>query len=584
MVKHPIAEADEKSIFGSLTAEEFYARHSVTHGSEYVTNPRGLKIFRQWWIPAAAEPVGIVAIVHGYTSESNWLNQLTSILFAESGFAVCGLDHQGHGFSDGLITHIPDINHVVDDCISFFDSFRGRYRRDLPAFLYSESLGGAIALYITFRQKGLWDGLVLNGAMCGISAKFKPPWPLEHLLSIAAALIPTWRVVPTRGTIPDVSFKEEWKRKLALASPRRSVARPRAATANELVRICKELQGRFEEVEVPFIVVHGDGDVVCDPECVKQLYSRASSEDKTLRIYEGMWHQLVGEPEESTNKVFGEVVEWLISRAERRAANGVPNSNGTSPLPLYSRAVSAQPIRRGLHHLLFLPLLLALHPPLVLFHLPEAIVPEHLRRPNTHLHKPRGGGLPLPSMAASRMFQRRFFTFLSSSRTTSSSHGAAEASSWHLLPSLNALFSSCRFHGRGLHTSMEPMEETASQSEDAPGSVAPSASGDNQSPEMNFSAMSNLKTTSRHNLAMLFTCKVCETRSVKMACRDSYEKGVVVVRCSGCNNLHLIADRLGWFGEPGSIEDFLAARGEEVKRGSVDTLNLTLEDLVGSKS
>ncbi|KAK7822415.1 hypothetical protein CFP56_036513 [Quercus suber] len=70
-----------------------------------------------------------------------------------------------------------------------------------------------------------------------------------HLLSLVAALVPTWRVIPTRGSIRDVSFKEEWKRKLALASPRRTVARPRAATARELIRICNELQGRFEEVK-----------------------------------------------------------------------------------------------------------------------------------------------------------------------------------------------------------------------------------------------------------------------------------------------------------------------------------------------
>jgi mitochondrial protein import protein ZIM17 len=63
----------------------------------------------------------------------------------------------------------------------------------------------------------------------------------------------------------------------------------------------------------------------------------------------------------------------------------------------------------------------------------------------------------------------------------------------------------------------------------------------------------------------------------------TYENGVVVARCGGCNNLHLIADRLGWFGEPGSIEDFLAAKGEEVKKGSTDTLNVSLDDLVGSQ-
>ncbi|CAL5056502.1 unnamed protein product [Urochloa decumbens] len=104
-------------------------------------------------------------------------------------------------------------------------------------------------------------------------------------------------------------------------------------------------------------------------------------------------------------------------------------------------------------------------------------------------------------------------------------------------------------------------------------------------PEASFKVRdtSNLKISPRHDLAMVFTCKVCETRSMKMASRDSYNNGVVVARCGGCNNLHLIADRLGWFGEPGSIEDFLAAQGEEVKKGSMDTLNFSLDDLVGSQ-
>ncbi|KFK34722.1 hypothetical protein AALP_AA5G183900 [Arabis alpina] len=94
---------------------------------------------------------------------------------------------------------------------------------------------------------------------------------------------------------------------------------------------------------------------------------------------------------------------------------------------------------------------------------------------------------------------------------------------------------------------------------------------------------SQLKINPRHDFMMVFTCKVCETRSMKMASRESYENGVVVVRCGGCDNLHLIADRRGWFGEPGSVEDFLAAQGEEFKKESMDSLNLTFEDLAGEK-
>lgn len=316
---HPVAEASDVSPLGSLSPDEFYARHSVCHSSEYITNSRGLKLFTQSWTPLPPTKItGIIAIVHGFTGETSWFVQLTAVHMTKAGFATCAIDHQGHGFSDGLVAHIPDINPVVDDCISFFDTFRAKYDPSLPSFLYAESLGGAIALLITLRRSASsrkWDGLVLNGAMCGISPKFKPPWPLEHFLFLLAAVAPTWQVVPTRGSLPEVSFKVDWKRRLAIASPRRSRARPRAATALELLRVCREVQGRFEEVEVPLLIVHGGDDVVCDPEGVEELYRRAASKDKTLKVYPGMWHQLIGEPDENVELVFGDIVEWLRDRA-----------------------------------------------------------------------------------------------------------------------------------------------------------------------------------------------------------------------------------------------------------------------------
>ncbi|KAL2454504.1 alpha/beta-Hydrolases superfamily protein [Abeliophyllum distichum] len=326
--KHPIAEANETSPFGSLSPEQFYARHSVSHASKYITIKQGLKLFTQWWTPNQTPIKGIVCMVHGYTGVSSWLFQLTSVHIAKHGFAVCAMDHMGHGFSEGLVAHLPNINLVVDECILFFNRFRAGYALNLPAFLYGESLGGAIALLITLRHDGVvpvkpFDGVILNGAMYGISNKFKPPWPLEHFLSIAAALIPTWCIVPTRGSLPLVSFKVEWKRKLAIASPGRFLQRPRAATAQELLRVCREVQGRFNEVDVPFLIVHGGDDVVCDPASATELYERAASKDKTLRIYPGMWHQLVGKPDEDVELVFGEIVKWLVTRADQAAAGPV---------------------------------------------------------------------------------------------------------------------------------------------------------------------------------------------------------------------------------------------------------------------
>lgn len=64
----------------------------------------------------------------------------------------------------------------------------------------------------------------------------------------------------------------------------------------------------------------------------------------------------------------------------------------------------------------------------------------------------------------------------------------------------------------------------------------------------------------RKDLYMMFTCAKCETRAARGFSRQAYENGVVIVTCPGCQVKHVIADRMGWFGEPGSVEDFMAEK------------------------
>jgi len=86
-------------------------------------------------------------------------------------------------------------------------------------------------------------------------------------------------------------------------------------------------------------------------------------------------------------------------------------------------------------------------------------------------------------------------------------------------------------------------------------------------------------------MAIIFTCKVCETRAGKTISRQAYDHGVVLIRCPGCDNLHLIADHLGYF-EDGdwNVEKYLQELGEKVTAVTDgNLLELTPMDILGSK-
>ncbi|KAH7365734.1 hypothetical protein KP509_18G043400 [Ceratopteris richardii] len=313
---HPIEDANEDSIFGQLSAEKFYEKHGVQHAESWMTNGRGMRLFTQSWEPTrCSKRKGQILLLHGFAANSSWAVQLTGVGLAAQGFSVQALDHQGHGRSDGLRAHLPDLHAAVDDCAQFARSFRQATPKNEPLFFFGESLGGTMALLIHLEHPDIrCDGVVLVGAMCGISPSYMPPLPLRVMLRMAARLIPTLPIVPTQP-IAELSFKEPWKLRLITKDPMGIGLRPRPATAQAFLDAISEITARAHEVTAPLLVVHGEKDVICDPEGVKVVYQKAASTDKTIKIYKGMWHQLVGEPKENIDMVFSDICQWLDARA-----------------------------------------------------------------------------------------------------------------------------------------------------------------------------------------------------------------------------------------------------------------------------
>ena len=63
------------------------------------------------------------------------------------------------------------------------------------------------------------------------------------------------------------------------------------------------------KIRLPLIIVQGADDRLVDPSGAQMLYDSVGSEDKTLKMYEMLYHEVFNEPERE--RVLRDVENWL---------------------------------------------------------------------------------------------------------------------------------------------------------------------------------------------------------------------------------------------------------------------------------
>lgn len=130
-------------------------------------------------------------------------------------------------------------------------------------------------------------------------------------------LAETWAAMPDNKMVGK-AIRDPEKLKMVAGNPRRYYGKPRVGTMREIARQCEYVQNNFDKVTIPFLALHGTADVVTCPSGSKMLYEMAKSEDKTLKLYEGMYHSLVqGEPDESAELVLADMRAWIDHTADK---------------------------------------------------------------------------------------------------------------------------------------------------------------------------------------------------------------------------------------------------------------------------
>ena len=265
---------------------------------------KDLNLYYQCWLPAE-EPKAVLLVVPGLAEHSGRYTNVVDY-FVPKGYAVYGLDHRGHGKSEGLRCHVERFSYYVDDLKTFFDVIRDE-RGDTRIFLVGHSMGGTIATAYAVHHEHELAGLILSGATLKVGSSVSPAQILAA--PVLSVLLPKMGVsVIDASTISqDQAVVDAY-----VNDPLVYRGKIRARQGAEFLKILQTLPSQMAEINLPILIMYGTVDRLSDPEGSKTLYERVGSEDKTLKQYEGFYHEIFNEP--GRDQVFADMEAWLATR------------------------------------------------------------------------------------------------------------------------------------------------------------------------------------------------------------------------------------------------------------------------------
>ncbi|CAN6451627.1 unnamed protein product [Victoria cruziana] len=281
----------------------------------YEVNSRGLEVFCKSWFPPPSSNVrikGVVFFCHGYGDTCTFFFEGIAKRIAAEGYGVFAMDYPGFGLSQGLHGYIPSFDELVDDVIEQYTKIKGRpLIRKLPHFVFGQSMGGAVALMLHLKQPSMWDGIVLVAPMCKIAEDIMPPDFMVMIGKVLSVALPKAKLFPNQD-LSDFVLRELDKRKMAQFNVISYNDKVRVRTAMELLKTTKEIERQLDKVSAPLLILHGSEDKVTDPQVSQFLYHKASSQDKTLKLYKGGYHGILeGESDERILEAINDIISWL---------------------------------------------------------------------------------------------------------------------------------------------------------------------------------------------------------------------------------------------------------------------------------
>lgn len=258
------------------------------------------QLFTQIWQPQV--PRAVLVIVHGLGEHSGRYAHVAAF-FEKHQVATVALDHYGHGQSEGKRGHIPRYEYFMEMLDELLAQVRQRFA-GLPVYLWGHSMGGNIVLgYLLRHQPQPLTGAIVTGP--AVRPGFEPPKLLVAIGKLTRRLMPSF-------TQPNQLDVEGISRDAAVVKAYQNDPLVHDRLSSELgiglLEWGQWLLDHQHTTPCPLLVMHGTADRLTSPQATEAFFGKVSG-DATLKLWEGLYHELHNEPEQQA--VLTYLWDWM---------------------------------------------------------------------------------------------------------------------------------------------------------------------------------------------------------------------------------------------------------------------------------
>jgi acylglycerol lipase len=275
----------------------------MDHMEGHFKGVRNTSIYYQAWLPDG-NAKAVLLVVHGLGEHSGrYMNVVNH--FLPLGYAVYGFDHIGHGKSEGLREFVERFTDYTDTLRIYHDMVKG-WQAGKPVFLLGHSMGGLIATDYLLDHQADFKGAVISAPSVKISDTVSRATIVIGKIISAVAPKAGVLALDAKGVSRDPEVVRAY-----VNDPLVFHGKTPARLAAELVKAMVRVGAEVLRISLPLIVLQGSGDKLVDPAGAQMLYDKASSTDKTIKVYEGLYHEVFNEPERA--RVLKDAETWLAA-------------------------------------------------------------------------------------------------------------------------------------------------------------------------------------------------------------------------------------------------------------------------------